>query len=210
MKKRTSGKKISKKFSIKNKKIILNLIKIGNQLYNIKDKITDAFEKKEIVEPNFEWIRNAEAFNEVLNMVEENIGLEAITDFKIVNLKRVSRFIDEILSGKINNKYDTEKIYREIMKNEDLLRDYKNFSRNKNAQIIATIISYLGYALFGPLLSSKDNADDIENVDIRDMPDLESEENAEKRQKAHGLKIMTPSQLITILPILLAQKQVKN
>ena len=210
MKKRTSGQKISKKFSIKNKKIILNLIKVGNQLYNIRDKITHVFEKKEIVEPNFEWIRDVEAFNEVLNMVEENTGLEAITNFKIVNLKRVSRFIDEILSGKINNKYDAEKIYREIMKDEDLLRDYKNFSRNKYAQIIATIISHLGYALFGPLLSSKDNADDIENVDIRDMPDLESEENAEKRQKAHGLKIMTPSQLITILPILLAQKQAGN
>ena len=53
MKKRTSEKKISKKFSTKNKKIIFNLIKVGNELYNIKDKIIDAFEKKEIEEPNF-------------------------------------------------------------------------------------------------------------------------------------------------------------
>ena len=42
------------------------------------------------------------------------------------------------------------------------------------------------------------------------MPDLESEEDAEKRKKGHGLKIMTPSQLITRLPILLAQKQAGN
>ena len=67
----------------------------------------------------------------------------------------MSRFIDDILSGKINNKYDAEKIYREIMEDENLLRNYKNFSRNKNAQIIATIINNLGYAVFGPLLSSK-------------------------------------------------------
>ena len=46
MKKRTSGKKIGKKFSIKNKKIILNLIKVGSELYNIRDKIINAFEKK--------------------------------------------------------------------------------------------------------------------------------------------------------------------
>ena len=46
MKKRTSGKKIGKKFSIKNKKIIFNLIKVGNELYNIRDKIIDALEKK--------------------------------------------------------------------------------------------------------------------------------------------------------------------
>ena len=38
MKKRASEKKIGRKFSIKNKKIILNLIKIGNELYNIRDK----------------------------------------------------------------------------------------------------------------------------------------------------------------------------
>ena len=53
MKKRTSEKKIGKKFSTKNKKIIFNLIKVGNELYNIKDTIIDAFEKKEIEEPNF-------------------------------------------------------------------------------------------------------------------------------------------------------------
>ena len=46
MKKRTSKKKIGKKFSIKNKKIIFNLIKVGNELYNIRNKIIDAFEKR--------------------------------------------------------------------------------------------------------------------------------------------------------------------
>ena len=67
------------------------------------------------------------------------------------------------------------------MEDENLLRNYKNFSRNKNAQTIATIISKFGYAVFGTLLPSKDNADDIENVDIRDMPGLESEEDTAKR-----------------------------
>ena len=68
MKKRTSEKKIGKKFSIKNKKIIFNLIKVGNELYDyfsiknkkiifnlikvgnelydIRDEIIGAFEKK--------------------------------------------------------------------------------------------------------------------------------------------------------------------
>ena len=49
MKKRTSEKKRGKKFSTKNMKIVLNLIKVANELYNIRDKIIDAFEKKEIV-----------------------------------------------------------------------------------------------------------------------------------------------------------------
>ena len=67
------------------------------------------------------------------------------------------------------------------MEDEYLLRNYKIFSRNKNVQTIATITSNLGYAVFGSLLPSKDNADDIENVDIRDMPGLESEEDTTKR-----------------------------
>ena len=60
------------------------------------------------------------------------------------------------------------------------------------------------------MLPSKDNADDIQNVDIRDIPDLQSEEDAEKRLKGHELKIMTQLQLLTRLPILLAQKQAGN
>ena len=107
-------KKRSKKFSIKNKKIVVYLTKVADELYKTREKVIAAFEekKKELVEPNFEWIRDTEACNEVLNMVEKNISLEAITDSKIVNLKGVLRFIGDILSGKINNKYDAEKIYR--------------------------------------------------------------------------------------------------
>ena len=116
------------------------------------------------------------------------------------------------------------------MKDENLLRNYKNFSRKKNSQTIATIISNLGYAVFEPLLRSKDNAGDTENVDIRNMPRLESEEDAAKRlatikkisktsnkeeplkdtKIGEGLKILTPNQLLTRLPILLAQKQAGN
>ena len=43
-----------------------------------------------------------------------------------------------------------------------------------------------------------------------DIPKLKTEEEAEKRIKGPGLKIMTPNQLITRLPILLAQKQAGN
>ena len=50
------------------------------------------------------------------------------------------------------------------MEDENLPRRYRNFSKNKNAQTIAIIISNLGYAVFGLFLPSKDNADDIENV----------------------------------------------
>ena len=60
------------------------------------------------------------------------------------------------------------------MEDENLLKGYKNFLKNKNAETIGTTISNLGYAIFGPLLPSTLTSDDIENVDIRDIPELEA------------------------------------
>ena len=48
MKKGASKKKKGRKFSVKNKKIILNLIKVGNGLYDIRDKIIDICENKTV------------------------------------------------------------------------------------------------------------------------------------------------------------------
>ena len=42
------------------------------------------------------------------------------------------------------------------------------------------------------------------NIILDDMPPLESEESAAQRQEGQGLKILTPKQMITRLPILLA------
>ena len=47
-----------------------------------------------------------------------------------------------------------------------------------------------------------------QNLD--DMPSLESEEDAAERQRGQGLKILTPIQMITRLPILLAQLKAGN
>ena len=48
--------------------------------------------------------------------------------------------------------------------------------------------------------------------DTTDMPELESEESAEKRinQQGKGLKILTPNQMLNRLPINLAQLKAGN
>ena len=48
------------------------------------------------------------------------------------------------------------------------------------------------------------------NKKLNDMPPLETEEEAAQRRIGQGLKIMTPSQLITRLPILLSQLKAGN
>ena len=47
-----------------------------------------------------------------------------------------------------------------------------------------------------------------EQPDTTDMPELESEESAE--QRGQGLKILTPSQMLSRLPITLAQLKAGN
>ena len=45
---------------------------------------------------------------------------------------------------------------------------------------------------------------------LDDMPPLETEREAAERQQGQGLKILTPQQMITRLPILLAQLKAGN
>ena len=46
--------------------------------------------------------------------------------------------------------------------------------------------------------------------DTTDMPELEDEKSAAERQQEQGLKILTPQQMITRLPILLGQLKAGN
>ena len=121
-----------------------------------------------------------------LDKVEKDIGLEAVTDFKVVNLKNMSRFMNDILPGKINNKYDAEKEYvKRIEDDEKFFKKLqKLLKKNKNAQTITIITNNLEYAMFGTLLRSElADADGMKNLDIRDMPDLKLKKKLEKDKK---------------------------
>ena len=103
------------------------LIKGANKVYKTRNDIIRAFQNKKLIEPDFEWIYNTNAFNKLLDRANENIGIEARSDDKIFSLKKVMKFLDDIMSRKIN-KYNAEKEYvEEIMNNENLLRSYKDF-----------------------------------------------------------------------------------
>ena len=75
------------------------------------------------------------------------------------------------------------------------------------------------FGVFDPTPESEKLDIATSGEDIGDPPPLEIEEEAEKRQKkdqsakgiiGQGLKIMTPKQMITSLPILLAQLKAGN
>ena len=60
--------------------------------------------------------------------------------------------------------------------------------------------------------SDEESALKSEEIDITDMPDLETEESvAERRnQQGKGLKMLTPNQMLSRLPISLAQLKAGN
>ena len=90
---------------------------------------------------------------------------------------------------KNQSKISAKKIKRSLIEAgfEKLKNDMRNMSeneiKNKRLDVLANF---------------------IEEVFIGDMPDLETEEDAERIQRGQGLKIMTPRQMITRLHILLA------
>ena len=66
-------------------------------------------------------------------------------------------------------------------------------------------------SLLKEIPKSKDKKTD-EQPDTTDMPELESEESAkqEKNQRGQGLKILTPSQMLSRLPMFFAQLKAGN
>ena len=66
-------------------------------------------------------------------------------------------------------------------------------------------------SLLKEIINLKDKKTD-EQPDTTDMPELESEESAEQRrnQQGKGLKILTPSQMLSRLPISLVQLKAGN
>ena len=73
----------------------------------------------------------------------------------------------------------------------------------RNQKKIVEIMS-----LLKEILEPKSN----EQLDTRNMPELESEESAAERknQQGQGLKILTPDQMLSRLPITLAQLKAGN
>ena len=111
LKEKTSGKKRGGQFKKTNKERIKDLIKIVEKVHKARGDVINLFENKKEREPNFDWIKYIDDFNTVLNDVEETTGLEAIINNKIINLKRVCKFLNDILDGKINDAYTAEKEY---------------------------------------------------------------------------------------------------
>ena len=101
------------------------------------------------------------------------------------------------------------------MNDYEYLKNYKP-ERNSIGRKIRDLMGDTMDMVFGVFFDDDDrdqkesDTDSAESIDITDMSELETEEEPEKRQKEQGLKILTPKQMITRLPILLAELKAGN
>ena len=154
-------------------------------------------------------------------MIEKIEKDEELEKDKHITAKRNKplKFLYDMIAKNIDNEEDARKYYL-----KDIFDYKKELSKGRvntggRPQRIKGFINDIEYIVFGPLFSPEE---EIKKFDIATggydpderipmpPPELESEEDAGKRQKGQGLKIMTTSQLITRLPILLTQKQAGN
>ena len=194
------------------------IFKNAEDLLKTRNKIITAFEdgnfplakdvqKKETKEVNLGWMHrpNNEPEN-VIKKIRSGTDLNVIIYKKKTALSDIEGFLNDIVTGKINSKYDAKQEFlKKIQDDEDLLRSKKYRKLGKTWKL-QDVIDGVKYVVFGPTFPS-----DEKPSEIIDMPELETEGSAEQRkQQWQEVKILTPKQLITRLPILLAQLKAGN
>ena len=141
----------------------------------------------------------------------------------VSKLEKLAIDSDKILDPKLLDQYFHSNSLKEILKQlKDLRRQNKTSAayNYKMTLLIAGLIRLENVIKNMPEDEVKNKGLDLlknivrKVVDVNqildDMPPLETEEEAEKRHQGQGLKILIPQQMITRLPILLAQVKAGN
>ena len=152
------------------------------------------------------WVKVSEKrFNEILSIITEakNNGLKVNVDGEEITLDKAESLLKGISSKKINRREFKEKYNNTV---DDVEKILTKKPLTIDEQNMIKILS-----LLKEIIKPNDKKTD-EQPDTTNMPELESEESAEQRrnQQGKGLKILTPSQMLSRLPISLAQLKAGN
>ena len=111
-----------------------------------------------------------------------------------VGLSKVRKFVKDINSGKINNTESAvDRYLKDISPDKDFL-DATKIIYGAPSYILKEIFNDLEYAVFGSL----------------GPKNRKKQDNKQEKQLGQGLRIMTSKQMITRLPILLAELKAGN
>ena len=149
-----------------------------------------------------------------------NKGLHSKIGKEVITMNLVKHFLQNIISGKFNDEKEVKKIYvNNAYKGEQEISRLDNKTNcNKDMIDIYDQVRKIFTApsepdvKYVPTYDKSDYKADNEQPDTTDMPKLESDESAKQRrkQKRQGLKILNPQQVLSKLPISLAQLKAGN
>ena len=152
-------------------------------------------------------------FNEIKDVITKANESKLMTrlEGRNITLKNGEKLLEGMISGKINKK-KAKDMYNNIAEDVNKLNKLKpTESRGKMLPIFWQFEEiFMGPKADDEVDNKVDDEVDDEKVDTTDMSELEDEQEAAKRQQRQGLKILTPKQMITRLPILLAQLKAAN
>ena len=150
------------------------------------------------------WVKvSEERFNEILSTVTKakNEGLKTNVDGREITLGNTENLLKDLGNGILDG-HEFKNRYNDIANDVKAIVNKSPLTRNQN-KMIETLI------LLKEILKPKKSD---EEPNTTDMTELESEESAAKRrnQPGQGLKILTPDQMLSRLPITLAQLKAGN
>ena len=100
--------------------------------------------------------RSENELEDAIKKIRSDTDLNVIIDKKKIALSDIEGFLNDIVTGKINNKYDAKQEYlKKIQDHEDLLRSKKYRKGGKTWKLL-DIIDDVKYTVFGPSFSSEE------------------------------------------------------
>ena len=154
-----------------------------------KDKVD-----REAKEIDFSWMhRPVNELKEAIKDVDKYdiTVINTTVDNKIITMRSLKSFLNDIATGKIDDRDDAEKDFLEkIYDGKKLLqKGIKSYSSTERKKL-SEVIDQAEYVVFGLIPPIKLG----EQPDTTDMPELKSEESAAQRREheGQGLKILNP------------------
>ena len=149
------------------------------------------------------WVKvSEERFDKIQSIVTKakNHGLKTIVDGREITLDNTESLLKDLGNGTLDG-HEFKNRYNDIANNVEAIVNQAPITRSQ-----AKIVEIL--SLLKEILKPKKSD---EQPDTTDISELESEESAaERRNQGEGLKILTPNQMLSRLPITLAQLKAGN
>ena len=202
----------------KNREKMKLVAKNARELCNFRNKIKKEIreyvkDNKEIKETQKLILHRPEELKDLIKNIEEDTDLE--NEFYLNSARtKLLKFLNNVINEKTNSEEDAKRIYVNNFLAYKQELENRRLHDGSRSEMIKKFINDAEHIILGPLFSPEQEikklyiaagGDDRRKSVVKAISRLGDKE--EPPTTGHGLKIMTQKQMISRLPILLAQKQ---